>query len=165
MLTNTLAAALSTWMDRKMVAPSFVTLMPPSRLPTDCKILSMPTKYVLEGGRRVDVYVVYSSSSQRQVFKVLEASHLPRRHAIARAFVLRWQIARCKRWALRLRAFGDQPALQIAHKTDFVNKFTFTPNSREEGVCASHVCPQAVEQTASLPRPLNDQTHAFAPPA
>lgn len=43
MLTKTLAAALSTWIDRKMVAPSFVTLMPPSRLPTDCKILSMPT--------------------------------------------------------------------------------------------------------------------------
>lgn len=42
MLTNTFAAALSTWIARKIVAPSLVTLMPPSRLPMDCKILSMP---------------------------------------------------------------------------------------------------------------------------
>lgn len=53
MFTNTLAAALSTWMDRRMVAPSFVTLMPPSRLPTDCKILSIPKLMHGVGRKRV----------------------------------------------------------------------------------------------------------------
>lgn len=57
MFTNTLAAALSTWMDRRMVAPSFVTLMPPSRLPTDCKILSIPK--LMHGVGRKRVACVY----------------------------------------------------------------------------------------------------------
>lgn len=50
MFTNTFAAALSTWIARRMVAPSLVTLMPPSRLPIDCKILSIPEREGEKGG-------------------------------------------------------------------------------------------------------------------